>query len=83
MAKSAIDHSGRFSLRMATRSPLRMPQFLQRADGSGDVAAEVRGGDGQPLSRLAVEHGAVEIALGGCEENVVQRGKAHWGSERF
>jgi hypothetical protein len=26
---------------------------------------------------LAVQHGAVEIALGGGEEDVVQRGKAH------
>src|ERR1700722_12087679 len=27
IAKSAVDHSGRFSLRIATRSPLRTPNF--------------------------------------------------------
>jgi len=39
--------------------------------GSGDVAAEVGRRDGQPLSSLAVQHGAVEIAFGGGEENIV------------
>ncbi len=45
--------------------------FLQRVRGSGDVAAEVGRRDGQPLSMLTVQHGAVEIAFGGGEENIV------------
>ena len=51
--------------------------FLQCVDGSGNVAAKIRGRDGQPFSGLAGEHHAVEIPLGGGEENIVQRSESH------
>jgi len=51
--------------------------LLQGADGCGDVAAEIGRRDGKPFSGVAVEHGTIEMALGGGEENVVQGGESH------
>src|ERR1700688_3581363 len=49
----------------------------ESASGSGHVTAKIRRRYGQPLSHLAIEHGAVKIAFGGGKEDVVQRGQAH------
>ena len=42
MATSAIGHSGRFSLRMATRSPGLNAPGVQSMSGAGDVLSEIR-----------------------------------------
>jgi len=54
--------------------------FTQDSRCADDVAAELLRRDGEPVTGLlAVQHGAVEIALDCGEENVVQRGDAHRG----
>ena len=50
---------------------------VQRPGGLRDPPAKFVRGDGKPLSRLAVQQHAVEIALDGGEENVVESGNAH------
>src|ERR1019366_6112143 len=55
--------------------------LLERVDGSCNVAAKIGRRNGQPFTRRAGEHHAVDIALGGGEEYVVQSFQAHWGVE--
>ncbi len=83
MAKSAVDHSGRFSLSMAIRSPLWMPHCWSARTVPATLRRRSEEEMGSHFPGFPVEHGSVEIALGGGEENVVQRGESHWGSERL
>ena len=50
---------------------------MECPSGAGYASAKVAGRDRQPLSRLAVEQHAVEIAFDRGKENVVQRSDAH------
>jgi hypothetical protein len=55
-------------------------KLLQGADGSSDISVEVGGGNREPFSSFAVEHGAFETVLAGGKENIVEGEETH-GSE--
>src|SRR5579883_2905109 len=74
-AKSAVVHSGRFSLRMAMRSPRVTPQLCKAR--ATDIAVKLPGGDGHPLNGLPLQHDAIAAALDQCIKDVVQGGQAH------
>ena len=52
-------------------------ELLQHAHSGSHIALQVRRRNGKPLSRLAIKHGAREVALDGGKENIVQCGDAH------
>ena len=50
---------------------------LKGAGSAGNFLSELTGRNGQPFPGLAIEHGPVEIALDGGEEDIVESGDGH------
>jgi hypothetical protein len=50
---------------------------MQRVRGTDHIVAKLASGNGQPFSIFPIQHDALEIALKGSEEDIVQSSDAH------